>query len=99
MKILFNKNSKLFANIEFSDESNVQNSTDTFKAKSIVQHEICHCIEINQWYHGNALNTENSLNENFQINTTYNFLYSEAVNIWPEFFVWMTYNKFRKLIP
>ena len=29
---------------------------------------------------------ENPLNENFKINTTYNFLYSEAVNIWSEFF-------------
>lgn len=77
--------------IELSDDiipyvSNVQNSTETFKAKSIVQHEICHCIEIKQLYDSNTLVTENPLNENFKINTTYNFLYSEAVNIWSEFF-------------
>lgn len=77
--------------IEISDDiipyvSNVQNSTDTFKAKSIVQHEIYHCIEIKQLYDSNALEIENPLNKNFKINTTYNFLYSEAVNIWSEFF-------------
>lgn len=77
--------------IELSDDiipyvSNVQNSTDTFKAKSIVQHEICHCIEIKQLYDSNALGIENPLNENFKINTTYNYLYEQAVNIWSEFF-------------
>lgn len=77
--------------IELSDDiipyvSNAQKSTDTFKAKSIVQHEIYHCIEIMQLYNSNTLGTENPLNENFKINTTYKFLYSEAVNIWSEFF-------------
>lgn len=35
--------------------SNIQNSTDTFKAKSIVQHEICHCTEIKQLYDSKCL--------------------------------------------
>ncbi len=77
--------------IELSDDiipyvSEKQDSLETFKAKSIVQHEICHCIEIKQLYDRQCLGNENPLNENFKINTTYNFLYSEAVNIWSEFF-------------
>lgn len=85
------KDGQIIFIIELSDDiipyvSNVQNSTDTFKSKSIVQHEICHCIEIKQLYDSNCLGNENPLNENFKINTTYNFLYEQAVNIWSEFF-------------
>ncbi len=85
------KDNQIFFIIELSDDiipfiSNIQNSLDTFKAKSIVQHEICHCMEIKQLYDSNCLGNENPLNKNFEINTTYNYLYSEAVNIWSEFF-------------
>ena len=85
------KDNHIFFIIELSDDiipyvSNIQNSLDTFKAKSIVQHEICHCIEIKQLYDSSCLGISNPLNDNFRINTTYNFLYSEAINIWSEFF-------------
>ena len=85
------KENKIYFIIELLDEiipfvSNTQNSLDTFKAKSIVQHEICHCIEMKQLYDSHCLREENPLNENFRINTTYNFLYEQAVNIWSEFF-------------
>ncbi len=87
----FIKDNQIFFNIELSDDiiryvSNIQNSTETFKAKSIVQHEICHCIEIKQLYDSKYLGNENPLYENFKINTTYNFIYEQAVNIWSEFF-------------
>ena len=85
------KDGQIYFTIELSDDiisyvSDIQNSTDTFKAKSIVQHEICHCIEIKQLYESNCLGIINPLSESFTINTTYNYLYSEAVNIWSEFF-------------
>lgn len=85
------KDEQIYFIIELSDDiipfvSNTQNSTDTFKAKSIVQHEICHCIEIKQLYDSKCLGIINPLSESFKINTTYNFLYNEAVNIWSEFF-------------
>ncbi len=85
------KDGQIYFIIELSDDiipyvSNVQDSTDTFKAKSIVQHEICHCIEIRKLYESNCLGITNPLSESFTINTTYNFLYSEAINIWSEFF-------------
>lgn len=85
------KNGQIYFIIELSDEiipfvSVIQNSLGTFKAKSVVQHEICHCIEIKQLYDSHCLGEENPLNENFKIDTTYNFLYEQAVNIWSEFF-------------
>lgn len=85
------RDNQIYFTIELSDEiipfvSNVQNSLDTFKAKSIIQHEICHCIEIKQLYDSHRLGSKNPLNKDFKINTTYNFLYEQAVNIWSEFF-------------
>ena len=95
------KDDHIYFIVELSDDiipyvSDIQNSIDTFKAKSIVQHEICHCIEIKQLYDSNCLGINNPLNDNFRINTTYNFLYSEAVNIWSEFFACYHNRKFNE---
>ena len=62
------KENKIYFIIELLDEiipfvSNTQNSLDTFKAKSIVQHEICHCIEMKQLYDSHCLREENPLND------------------------------------
>ncbi len=85
------ENNHVSFTIELSDDillyiSNVQDSLDTFKAKAIFQHEVCHCIEIKKLLENKCLNSPNPLDDNFLINTTYNFLYSESVNVWSEFF-------------
>lgn len=85
------KDNQIYFTIELSDDiipfvSEIQNSLDTFKAKSIVQHEICHCIEIKQLFDSSCLGINNPLNNEFKINTTYNYLYSEAMSVWSEFF-------------
>lgn len=95
------KEKRVYFNIELSDDvllyiSDIQNSLDTLKAKSIFQHEICHCIEIKQLYENHYLDTPSPLDENFVINSTYNFLYSEAVNIWSEFFACYHNRKFNE---
>ena len=77
--------------IELSDDillyiSEIQNSLETFKSKSIFQHEISHCIEIKTLYESKITNIHDILNKNLTINTTYDFLYSKAVAIWSEFF-------------
>ncbi len=87
----FIKDGKISFNIELSDDiiiyiSDIQNSLDAFKAKSVFQHEICHCIEIRRLYENHYLEEPNPLDENFVINTTYSFLYEQAVKIWSEFF-------------
>ncbi len=66
------------------------NSTETFMAKSIFQHEIFHCIEIKYLWDNNILPSPNPLDDNFTITTTYNFLYDEAVKIWSE--IYAVYN-------
>ncbi len=77
--------------IELSDDiliyiSNTQNSLEKLKSKSVFQHEICHCIEIKNLFDKSILNVPKLFDDKIPINTTYNFIYSEAVNIWSEFF-------------
>lgn len=66
------------------------NSTETFMAKSVVQHEIFHCMEIKYLYDEHILHSPNPLDNNFEITTTYNFLYDEAVKLWSE--IYAVYN-------
>lgn len=95
------KDNKLQFVIELSDEilvyiSDIQNSLETFKSKSVFQHEISHCIEIKTLFDKNVLNVPKLFNENIHINTTYNFIYSEAVNIWSEFFACYNNRKYNE---
>lgn len=85
------RNGQLYFIIELSDDilvyiSEVQNSLETYKSKSVFQHELSHCIEIKNLYDKNILNVPKLFDDNIHINTTYNYIYSEAVNIWSEFF-------------
>lgn len=73
--------------------SEIQNSTETYKSKSIFQHEMFHCKEIYTLFKSNLLEQPNPLNDNYKINTTYNFLYSEAINLWSEFYA--CYNNYQ----
>lgn len=66
------------------------NSTETFMTKSVVQHEIFHCMEIKYLYDEHILHSPNPLDNNFEITTTYNFLYDEAVKLWSE--IYAVYN-------
>lgn len=84
-----NINNKAKFDIELDDKvivfvSEIQNSTETFKAKAIFQHEIFHCKEIIN--SKNRIGDINPYNENFSITTTYNFLYDNAVKLWSEFY-------------
>lgn len=87
----FIKDENIYFEIEITDEllpyiSSIQNSTEKFKAKSVIQHELFHCIEIEYLYEHNILSHPNPLDDNFEITTTYNFLYDEAVKLWSEFY-------------
>ncbi len=64
----------------------IQNSTETFMAKSVFQHEVYHCVEIKNLYESKVLSNPNPLDDEFEMTTTYNFLYDEAVKLWSEFY-------------
>ncbi len=87
----FIQESRIYFNIKLADDvllniRHVQNSTETFMAKSIFQHELFHCVEIKYLYEKCVLQSPNPLDDSFGITTTYNFLYDEAVKLWSEFF-------------
>lgn len=85
--------------IEISDEillyvSKNQDSTETFKSKSVFQHEIFHCIEMDALLSSNALTDDwNVFQEDFHVNTTKNFLVDESIKLWSEFYA--CYNNFK----
>lgn len=84
-------NGTMTFDIELADDiapyvSSTQNDIDSFKAKSIFQHELFHCREIVNLYSKHVLPNPSPLDDNFRINTTYNFIYCEAVNTWSEFY-------------
>lgn len=70
-----------------------QTKTDEYKAKSIFQHELFHCVEIFNLYTSQKLIGLNPFDNNFQITTTYNYLYYNAINLWSEFFA--CYNNYK----
>ena len=77
--------------IEISDDivpyiCEVQDETDKFIAKSVFQHEIFHFKEILFLYNSNLLPTPNPINDDFPMNTTYNYLYDSAIKLWSEFY-------------
>lgn len=87
----FYKDGSIYFDIELSDEiipyiSFSQNSTETFKAKSIFQHELFHCKEIKYIYENHIFYSTNPLDQEFEITSTYNFLFDEAVKLWSEFY-------------
>lgn len=71
--------------IEISDEillyvSTNQDSTETFKSKSVFQHEIFHCIEIEILLSSNVLTDDwNVFKEDFHVNTTRNFIIDKSI--------------------
>lgn len=85
------KDKEIYFDIEISDElmpyiTLVPNTTEKFKAKSVIQHELFHCKEIKYLHDCNALSNPSPSDNNFKITTTYDFLYDEAVNLWSEFY-------------
>lgn len=87
----FIKDGDIYFNIEISDDvliyiKYIQDSTEAFKAKSVFQHELFHCVEIKYLYENKKLKSPYPLEDNFEITTTYNFLYDESVKLWSEFY-------------
>lgn len=92
------KDDNILFNIELCDKiipfiSKTQNSLDTFKAKTIFQHEIFHCVETKFLYDSKVLLTPNPLENDFKINTTYNFIYEQSIIMWSEFYAY--YNNYK----
>ena len=84
-------NNNITFNIELSEDissyvSPSPNDIDSFKVKTVFQHELFHCCEIVNLYSKRVLSSPSPLDNNFHINTTYNFIYSEGVKIWSEFY-------------
>lgn len=87
----FIKDDKIYLDIVITDDiliytKNVQDSTETFKSKSVIQHELFHCIEIKYLYESKVLSNSCPLDDDFVITTMYDFLYDESVKLWSEFY-------------
>ena len=93
---------KLLFLIEFSDDvilylsTSTPNSLEAFKSKSIFQHEICHCIEINHLYNTKDINMDIIFDNTIKLNSTYKFILHESIIIWSEFFACYTNCKFNE---
>ena len=89
-KPIFDKRTVRFQ-IIISDEifrhlSEYPDTTEKYMTKSIFQHELFHCKEIEILVNGNFMSNYQKLFSNIEIKTAYDFMLVSAIKVWSEFY-------------
>lgn len=87
----FIQENKIYFDIELSDDllpylTLIPDSTQTFMAKAVFQHELFHCVERRKLYEEQIFHKHDPFNKSSTVSTTYDFLLDEAIVLWSEFY-------------